>query len=49
MALLTVSEESALTIAENSALIVSIFHGLVRNFGFCACVFCVTKDFVLIA
>ena len=48
-ALLTVSEESALAVAENSVLTVGVFHGLARNFGFCACVFCVTKDSVLIA
>ena len=48
-ALLTVSEESALAVAENYVLTVGVFHGLTRNFGFCACVFCVTKDSVLIA
>ena len=51
MALLTVSvgEESVLAVAENSVLIVGIFHGLAGNFGFCTCIFCLTKDSVLIA
>ena len=49
MALLTVSKGSVLTVAENSAYIVSVFHGLAKNFGLCACPFCVTKDSVLIA
>ena len=47
MALLIASEESALTIAENSVLTVSVFHGLARNFGFFACPFHETKDSVL--
>ena len=38
MALLTVSTESALTEAGNYVLTASIFHGLEKNFGFCACV-----------
>ena len=42
------SGESALQVAENSVLTVGI-SGLVGNFGFCACVFCITKDSVLIA
>ena len=44
-----VSGESALMVAENSVFTVSVFYGLVGNFGFCICIFCVTKDSVLIA
>lgn len=47
MALLTLSEESPLTIADNSALTVSVFHGLARNFGLCTYMHPVTKDSVL--
>ena len=47
MALLTVSTESALTEAGNSVLTASVFHGLVANFGFCACVLYVTRHSML--
>ena len=43
MALLTVSTELALTEAGNFMLTASLFHGLVANFGFCACVLNVTR------
>ena len=36
MALLSVSEESALAVAENFVLTIGVFHGLARNFDFCA-------------
>ena len=36
-----------LTIAANSVLMVSMFHGLARNFGLYACVHPVTKDSLL--
>ena len=39
----TVSTESALTEERNSVLTASAFHGLVTNFGFCACVVNVTR------
>ena len=42
MALLTVSTESALTEAGYFVLTGSVFHRLVANFGFCACVLHVT-------
>ncbi len=38
MALLTVSKESALLEAGNSALMSGVFHGLAGNFCLCACV-----------
>ena len=44
----SVSRESALMVIENPVPTVGVFHGLARNFSFCACVFCVTKDSVLI-
>ena len=47
MALLTVSTESALTEAGNSVLTASVFHGLVANFGFSACVLPVTRHSAL--
>ena len=49
MVLLTISEELALAVAKDSVLTVDVFHGLARNFGVCACVFCITTDSVLIA
>ena len=47
MALLIVSTESALTEAGNSVLTASVFHGLVANFGFSACVLPVTRHSAL--
>ena len=47
--LLTVSEELAQAVEGNSVLTTNVFHGIVRNFGIFAYVFCVTKDSVLIA
>ena len=47
VALLIIGKESAVAVAENSVLAVCVFHGLARNFSFCACVFCITKDSVL--
>ena len=43
----TVSAKLLLTAAENSALMVSVFHGLARNFGLCAGVHPVTQDSLL--
>ena len=43
MALLTVSEESALTVAELKS---RVFQKFARHFGLCACAFCVTEDSV---
>ena len=50
MVLLTVGVESALTVMKKfRAYRQHHFHGLARNVAFCACVFRVTKDSVLIA
>lgn len=43
----TVSKKWLLTMAENSTLMVSVFHGLVRNLGWYACVRPITKDSLL--
>ena len=43
----TVSTESALTEAGNSPLTASVFHRLVTNFGFCACVLRITRHSAL--
>ena len=47
MALLTVSSESALTATGNYLLTARVFHGLAANFGFCACVLYVTRQYTL--
>ena len=46
MEAVTVSENSPLTIADNSVVMVSL-HRLARNFGLWACALPITKDSVL--